>query len=84
MALSYLPTTSMVTLLMRWPLTHIPTWQIGISWLIVVGSAIASVWLAVQMFRLGMLRYGQPLKLLPTVRDLIIDHANGRPRETRR
>jgi len=83
-ALSFLPTTSMVTLLMRWPMTHIPVWQIGISWVIVVGSAAASIWLAVQMFRLGMLRYGQPLKLLSSVRGLVSGHTKGHEPETRR
>jgi ABC-2 type transport system permease protein len=62
-ALSLFPTTSMMTLAMRWGVTAVPTWQVGLSFLLLVLSALASIWLAAKVFRAGMLRYGQPLSL---------------------
>lgn len=60
-ALSLFPTTSFITVLLRWEFTAIPAWQLITSWLLLVGSAILSVRFAAQVFRLGMLQYGQPL-----------------------
>jgi len=34
-----------------------------VSWVLLVASAGASVWLAARIFRIGMLHYGQPLRL---------------------
>jgi ABC-2 type transport system permease protein len=61
--LSFFPTTSFITITMRWGFTVIPFWQLLISWLILVASAVFLVWIAARIFRLGMLRYGQRLKL---------------------
>ncbi len=61
--LSYWPTTSFLTITMRWGLTTIPLWQVGLSWLILLGSALAVTWAATRIFRFGMLRYGQRLDL---------------------
>ena len=62
-ALTLFPTTSFLTVSLRWGLGSIPLWQIGLSWVILVGSAILMVWVAARVFRAGMLRYGQPLTL---------------------
>lgn len=62
-ALSLFPTTSFITVLLRWGFTAIPAWQLIVGWLLLVGSAIASIGLAARVFRLGMLHYGQPLTL---------------------
>ncbi|MCJ7703338.1 MAG: ABC transporter permease [Anaerolineales bacterium] len=61
--LSFWPTTSLLTITLRWGLTIIPFWQIVISWLILVGSGLISIWVASRIFRIGMLRYGQRLSL---------------------
>ncbi len=60
-ALTLFPTTSMLTIAMRWGLTAVPAWQLGLSFALLLGAALASVWVASKVFRLGMLRYGQPL-----------------------
>lgn len=57
------PTTSFLTLSLRWGLGTVPLWQIGVSWVLLVLSAIATLWAAARIFRAGMLRYGQPLAL---------------------
>ncbi len=69
--LSLFPTTSFVTILFRWGFTIIPWWQLIASWVILVAAAGGSVWLAAQLFRLGMLHYGQRLafkSILATLR----------------
>lgn len=62
-ALTLFPTTSMMTIAMRWGLTAVPVWQLGLSFALLLGAALASVWVASKVFRLGMLRYGQPLSV---------------------
>jgi ABC-2 type transport system permease protein len=62
-ALTLFPTTSFMTVTMRWGLTVIPTWQLVLSWSILAGTAVLSVWAASRIFRIGMLHYGQPLRL---------------------
>lgn len=71
--LSLFPTTSFLTIMMRWGISSIPLWQMIASWLVVVGAAIASVWLAARVFRMGMLRYGQRLRL----KDIVAGLSNG-------
>lgn len=62
-ALTLFPTTSFMTVTMRWGLTIIPAWQLVLSWLILAGTAVFSIWAASRIFRAGMLHYGQPLRL---------------------
>ncbi|MCB8983359.1 MAG: ABC transporter permease [Ardenticatenaceae bacterium] len=61
--LTLFPTTSFITVMMRWGMSTVPLWQLALSWLILVGSAMLSVWVAARVFRTGMLRYGQSLSL---------------------
>lgn len=65
--LTLFPTTSFMTVTMRWGLTIIPAWQLVLSWLILVGTAVSSIWAASRIFRAGMLHYGQPLNLQATL-----------------
>jgi ABC-2 type transport system permease protein len=57
--LSFWPTTSLMTIVMRWGFTTIPFWQIATSWFICIITALISVWVASRVFQIGMLRYGQ-------------------------
>jgi ABC-2 type transport system permease protein len=61
--LTLFPTTSLLTVAMRWGVTGVPLWQLIASWLILAGSAAFSIWLAARIFRRGMLRYGQQMEL---------------------
>lgn len=75
--MTFLPTTSLLTLSLRWPITFIPASHVVISLAILTISALLSVWLAGKIFRLGMLHYGQRMKLLSIVHDLRANyHAN--------
>jgi ABC-2 type transport system permease protein len=62
LGLSLFPLTAPLTMLMRDGLTILPAWQIALSAVIQVLSAIGAIWLAGRAFRLGMLRYGKRLK----------------------
>ncbi|HOT90295.1 MAG TPA: ABC transporter permease [Anaerolineae bacterium] len=73
-ALTLFPTTAFVTITMRWAMTTVPLWQLGLSLVFLVTSAVVSVWLAARIFRLGMLQYGQPLKVKTIVAALRNDN----------
>ncbi|MCA9970904.1 MAG: ABC transporter permease [Anaerolineales bacterium] len=62
-ALTLFPTTSFITVAMRWAVNVVPMWQLISSWLILVATAVFSVYVSSRIFRAGMLRYGQSLKL---------------------
>jgi ABC-2 type transport system permease protein len=57
------PTTSFLTISLRWGLGTVPFWQLGLSWLILMGSTAFAIWAAARVFRAGMLRYGQLLTM---------------------
>jgi ABC-2 type transport system permease protein len=61
--LSFWPTTSFLTITLRWGLTIIPFWQIIVSWFILVLSSVITIYFAINIFRIGMLRYGKRLSL---------------------
>lgn len=58
---TFFPTTSFLTISLRWGLGTVPLWQVAISWVILVATAALMMWAAARVFRTGMLRYGQPL-----------------------
>jgi ABC-2 type transport system permease protein len=62
-ALTLFPTTSFVTISLRWGLGTVPVWQLAVSWLLLVATAAVTLWAAARIFRAGMLRFGQPLRL---------------------
>ena len=55
------PTTSFMTISLRWGLGTVPLWQVGVGWVLLVATAVFMIWAAARVFRVGMLRYGQPL-----------------------
>jgi ABC-2 type transport system permease protein len=61
LALSMIPLTAPVAMLIRDGLTILPVWQIALSSAIQILCAVAAIWLAGRAFRLGMLRYGKRL-----------------------
>jgi len=62
-AMTFFPTTSMITVLLRWAVSDMPGWQVVAAWLILFLSAVGSLWFAGRAFRIGMLRYGQRIRL---------------------
>jgi ABC-2 type transport system permease protein len=61
--LSLFPATALSTYSFRLTFTPVPFWQVGASAGILALCALGSLWLAGRAFRLGMLRYGQRLRL---------------------
>ena len=68
--LTFFPTTSFIMILLRWSLSTVPWWQLAVSWVVLVVSALGSIWLGARVFRMGMLRYGQRLSLKQIVEGL--------------
>lgn len=62
-AMSLIPFTSPITILIRSTLTEIPLWQYVVSWVLLAATAVFSVYLVSRVLRIGMLRYGQRLSL---------------------
>lgn len=65
--MSLFPPTAFMTISLRWGLGTVPVWQLGVSWVLLVGTMVLMVWVAARIFRAGMLRYGQPLNLKAAV-----------------
>jgi ABC-2 type transport system permease protein len=61
--MSLMPFTSLMTVGMRNLFTIVPTWQVAVSVVVQVLSALGAIWLASRAFRVGMLRYGQRLNI---------------------
>ncbi|MCK5646021.1 MAG: ABC transporter permease [Anaerolineales bacterium] len=61
--MSLIPFTSLTTIALRNLLIAIPIWQFLLSFVIQTLIATFALWLASQAFRLGMLRYGQRIRL---------------------
>jgi ABC-2 type transport system permease protein len=57
------PTTSFLTVSLRWGLGTVPLWQVGLGWMVLVATAGLMAWAAARVFRAGMLHYGQPLSV---------------------
>ena len=66
--LTIFPTTSFLTIALRWGLTTIPVWEMIIGWVLVTVSAVFMVWAAARIIRVGMLRYCQRLDLKTMLR----------------
>lgn len=61
--LTLFPTTAYITLTLRWGATVVPAWQLIASLALLTGAAALAVWVAARVFRVGMLSYGQRLRL---------------------
>lgn len=61
--LSLFPLTAPLALILRYSMTNVPAWQIGVALFLLVLSVIGAMWFASRVFRFGMLRYGQSIKL---------------------
>jgi ABC-2 type transport system permease protein len=66
--LTIFPTTSFLTIALRWNMTTIPLWEMSAGWVLVTASAIFMVWAASRIFRLGMLQYGRRLDVKSMLR----------------
>lgn len=61
--LSLFPLTAPISMIMRMPMTTVPVWQLILSLLLMVIAVVFVVWMAAQVFRIGLLMYGKRLSL---------------------
>jgi ABC-2 type transport system permease protein len=58
--MSIIPLTSPIVMMARIPF-GVPTWQIALSMIVLVGSFILSTWMAAKIYRTGILMYGKKI-----------------------
>ena len=58
---TFLPFTSLLTMVLRNVFASVPLWQIAVAFALQIVYAAVALWLAGRAFRLGMLQYGQRL-----------------------
>jgi ABC-2 type transport system permease protein len=59
--LSLFPLTAPIAMVLRLPFAEVPPWQIALSLALLVVTAILIVWIAAQIFRVGLLMYSRRL-----------------------
>jgi ABC-2 type transport system permease protein len=62
-AMSLIPFTAPIAMVMRVPFADVPFWPLGLSILLVALTTLLVVWIAAQVFRIGLLMYGKRLGL---------------------
>jgi ABC-2 type transport system permease protein len=60
---SIFPFTAPIVMMQRVALTEVPVWQLGLAFVVLIGSAVGMMWVAGKVMRFGMLRYGKRLSL---------------------
>lgn len=68
--LSFLPISSYSTMFARIAMGTVSGWEVAVSFLILVVSVIGTGMLGAGLYRLGTLRYGNPIKLRTALKDL--------------
>lgn len=66
--LSMIPFTSPISMVVRFAITDIPFWEVSLSFLILVGSFIGSIWVASRIYRVGILMYGKKASFADLIR----------------
>lgn len=67
---SYLPISSYSAMFVRIGMGKVAMWEILISALILFASIFGTGWLAAKIYRMGTLRYGNPIKLKNALKEL--------------
>lgn len=62
-ATSLFPFTAPVAMMLRLPFADVPLWQLGLSLALLALTVLLAVWIAAQVFRIGLLMYGKRLGL---------------------
>ncbi len=67
---SYLPVSSYSAMFVRIGMGTVETWELVVSAVILYVSIIFVGWLAAKIYRMGTLRYGNPISLTKAIKDL--------------
>jgi ABC-2 type transport system permease protein len=68
LVLTMVPFSALTTIALRGLFVAVPLWQFGLSFLVQSILALAMMWISSKAFRLGMLRYGQRIRLSSILR----------------
>lgn len=74
-ALSLIPITSPVSILMRMVITTVPIWQVALSLVLMFTMTLGAIWMAGRIFRVQTLLSGQRLKLSDLPRLIFTENA---------
>ena len=66
--LSMVPLTSPVPMVVRLAVTDLPWWEVLLSFSLLIGGFLGTIWLSARIYRTGLLMYGKKVKLLDVIR----------------
>lgn len=67
---SYLPVSSYTAMFVRIGMGKVELWEIIVSAVILYASIVAAGWFAAKIYRMGTLRYGNPIKITTAIKEL--------------
>lgn len=67
---SYLPVSSYSAMFVRIGMGSVATWEIVVSAVILFASVFVAGWIAAKIYRMGTLRYGNPISFTKALKDL--------------
>ncbi|QXD14170.1 ABC transporter permease [Rhodocaloribacter litoris] len=67
LVLSMVPFFSPIPMVVRVAVTEVPFWQVSLSFLLLLGTFVASIWVSARIYRVGILMYGKK----PGLKDLL-------------
>jgi ABC-2 type transport system permease protein len=65
--LSFIPFFAPILMVLRSALTDVASWQLALSWLLVMATFVGTIWMASRIYRVGIFMYGKP----PSLRELL-------------
>ncbi|MFK7848009.1 MAG: ABC transporter permease [Rhodothermales bacterium] len=65
--MSMVPFFSPILMVVRVAVTEVPFWQVSLSFLLLIGTFIGSMWVSSRIYRVGILMYGKK----PSVKDIM-------------
>lgn len=67
---SFLPISSYSAMFVRIAMGNVEVWEIAVSFVILVASTVGVGWLAAKIYRMGTLRYGNPISIKNALKNL--------------
>lgn len=68
LALTFIPFTAPMTILLRMGFSSVPLWQLAISFVILVLTSLFVIWASARVFRWGLLLYGKRISIREVLR----------------
>jgi ABC-2 type transport system permease protein len=61
--LSFIPFTSPISMVVRVAVSEVPLWEVLLSFALLVGTFLGSIWISARIYRIGILMYGKKANL---------------------